>query len=120
MRWDDVVQLVEDLPDVVVGASYGTPALKVKAKLLTRLRTEDNSLVLLDVAPDERDMLMEANPVTFHTTPHYGGYPIVLARLGTLEPASVRMFLERRWRNVASKRTVAQWDLMRQGFHAGP
>ena len=87
MRWDDVVQLVEDLPDVVVGASYGTPALKVKAKLLTRWRTEDNSLVLLDVAPDERDMLIEANPATFHTTPHYDGYPIVLARLEMLEPA---------------------------------
>ena len=52
-------------------------------KFLTRLRDEDNSMVLLEVSFDEREMLMEAEPATFHFTPHYKDYPSVLARLVT-------------------------------------
>lgn len=107
MTWDDVVSLGQNLPEVEVGTSYGTPALKVRGKLLTRLRPDDNSLVLPDVPLDEREMLIEADPDTFHTTPHYDGYAIVLARLVALEPARLVPFLERRWRAVAPRRLVA-------------
>ncbi|MDN3572191.1 MmcQ/YjbR family DNA-binding protein [Methylobacterium longum] len=93
--------------------SYGTPALKVRGKLLTRLRPEDDSLVLPDVPLDERDMLIDADPGTFHTTPHYDGYPIVLARLDALEPARLMPFLERRWRGVAPRRLVIDLDASR-------
>jgi hypothetical protein len=110
LTWDDIIQLASELPDVTVSTSYGTPALKVKGKLLTRLRPEDNSLVLLDVVVDEREMLIEADPHTFHTTPHYDGYPIVLAYLQALQPGTARTFLERRWRNIAPKRTVSLWE----------
>ena len=40
----------------------------------------------MDVSFDEREMLMEAEPETFHITAHYKDYPSVLARHG--EPAS--------------------------------
>ena len=110
MTWDDVAALGRQLPGVEVSTSYGTPALKVRGKLLTRLRPEDNSLVLPDVPIDEREMLIEADPETFHVTPHYYGYQMVLARLGTLEPERLLPFLERRWRAVAPKRLVASFD----------
>lgn len=55
-------------------------------------------------------MLIEAEPAVFHTTPHYKNYPSVLARLETVDPGSARTFLEGRWRNVASKRTVKVFD----------
>lgn len=83
-----------DEPDLKI--SYC--GLKIRGKLLTRLRSEDDSLVLPDVPLDERDMLIDADPGAFHTTPHYDGYPIVLARLDALEPARLMPFLERRWR----------------------
>ena len=110
MTWNDVVRLASEFPDVVPSTSYGTPALKVKGKLLTRLRPEDDSLVLLDVPVDERAMLMEANPAVYHATPHYDGYPIVLAYLASIEPGAVQNFLKRRWRNIAPKRAVARWE----------
>lgn len=110
MTWEEVVALGGELPEVEVAISYGTPALKVRAKLLTRLRNEDDSLVLLGVGPDEREMLLEAAPHVFHTTPHYAGYPAVLARLAVLEPPQLRAFLLRRWREVAPKRLVARFD----------
>jgi hypothetical protein len=114
LTWDDVVELACKLPDVAVATAYGAPALRVKSKLLTRLRPEDDSLVLLDVPPDERDMLLEINPRTFQSTPHYDGYPIVLARLAAIEAGTVRTFLERRWRNIAPKRTLALLATQRQ------
>ena len=85
-------------------------ALKVRGKLLTRLRREDDSLVLLDVPVEEREMLIAAEPRIFHTTPHYEGYPTVLVHLSVIEAATVRAFLERRWRNIASKRAVFSFD----------
>ena len=103
MTWDDVVTLASELPGVEVSTCYGTPALRVKGKLLTRLRPEDSSLVLLDVPVDEKEMLIEMRPDSFHTTPHYDGYPAVLARLEAVEPPVVRRFLERRWHRVAPK-----------------
>jgi hypothetical protein len=110
MTWDDVRRIALALPLVEESTSYGTPSFKVKGKFLTRLRPEDDSLVLVDVPFDEREMLMEAAPEVFHITPHYKDYPSVLARLETVDPGSVRNFLERRWRNVAPKRVVKAHD----------
>lgn len=113
MTWDDVIKLASALPEVGVSTSYGTPALKVRNKLLARLRPEDDSLVLLDVPIEEREMLIEANPAVFHMTPHYRDYPSVLVRLSTVEPETLSAFLQRRWRNIAPKRTLRLWETQR-------
>jgi hypothetical protein len=110
MTWDEVIVAAQRLPGVEVSTSYGTPSLKVAGKFPTRLRTEDGSLVLVGVGFDEREMLMEAEPSIFHTTPHYKDYPSVLARLSTVDPGTVFNVLERRWRAVAPKRLVKVYD----------
>src|SRR5690242_12353248 len=38
--------------------SYGYPSYKIEKKFFTRLRSEDNSLVLVVGSMDERDMLL--------------------------------------------------------------
>ncbi|GJE71284.1 MmcQ/YjbR family DNA-binding protein [Methylorubrum podarium] len=110
MTWEDVLAVGLALPEMEASTSYGTPAPKLRGKLVTRLRPEDDSLVLLGVPPDERDMLRAADPATFHVTPHYEGHAIVLARLAALEPERLRPFLLRRWRAVAPKRLVARFE----------
>jgi len=110
MTWEEVCKIALSFPGVEEGASYGTPGLKVNGKFLTRLRAEDNSVVLVDVTFDEREMLMEAEPEVFHITPHYKDYPSVLARLEGVDPGSLRNFLERRWRHVAPKKLVKAYD----------
>jgi hypothetical protein len=92
------------------GISYGRPSYKVNGKFFTRLRREDDSLVLLEVNFDEREMLMEAEPQTFHFTAHYKDYPSVLARIATLHPGSLQAFLDRRWRKIAPKKLVKERD----------
>lgn len=104
MTAEEMRQIILSFPGVEEGSSYGQPSFKVNGKFFTRLRSEDQSLVLLEVDRDEREMLMEAEPATFHITPHYKDYPSVLARIESLHPGSMRNFLERRWRKIAPKK----------------
>ena len=97
-------------PGVSEGTSYGRPSFLVNKKFFTRLRREDASVVLLGVSFDEREMLMEAEPATFHFTAHYKDYPCVLARIAGLHPGSFRAFLLRRWRKIAPKAAVKAYD----------
>ncbi len=113
MTEDEMRQIALSFPGAEEGLSYGRPSFKVNGKFLTRLRHEDNSMVLLEVSFDEREMLIEAEPATFHFTPHYKDYPSVLARLETLHPGSLRAFLERRFRKIAKKSVVKAWEAER-------
>ena len=69
--------------------SYGKSRDPLQEKFFTRLRAEDKSLVLFVGSIDERDMLIEAEPRTFHITDHYKNYPTVLARLEYLDAATL-------------------------------
>lgn len=110
MTPDEMKAVVLSFPLAEESTSYGQPSFKVNGKFFTRLRAEDASLVLTEVSFDERDMLMEADPATFHTTPHYKDYPSVLARIESLDPGSLKNFLDRRWRKIAPKKLVKEID----------
>ena len=107
---DDFRRIALSFPGAEEAISYGQPSFKVGKKFFTRLRREDNSMVLVDIPFDEREMLMEAEPQTFHFTAHYKDYPCVLARIGDLHPGSLRNFLDRRWRKIAKKTAVKAYD----------
>ena len=110
MTPDEMREIILSFPGAEEGESYGAPAYKVNGKFFTRLRREDQSVVLTGVSFDERDMLMEAEPQTFHITPHYKDYPSVLARIETLHPGSFRNFLDRKWREIAPKKLIKEFD----------
>lgn len=110
MTPDETDAIAMAFPMAEKAMSYGQPSYKVNGKFFTRLRKEDASLVLMEISFDEREMLMEAEPETFHFTPHYKDYPCVLARIATLHPGSLKAFLERRWRKIAPKKLVKDWD----------
>jgi hypothetical protein len=115
MTREEMKAIALSFPGAEEGTSYGRPSFKVNGKFLTRLRAEDDSGVLLEVSFYEREMLMEADPKTFHITPHYKDYPSVLARLETLHPGSFRNFLERRFRKIAKKSVVKAWEAEQAG-----
>ena len=110
MTTDEMEAIVMAFPGAEKGMSYGSPAYKLNGKFFTRLRANDGSVVLMDVGTDEREMLMEAEPKTFHLTPHYKDYDCILARIETLHPGSFRNFLDRRFRKIAKKAAVKAWD----------
>jgi len=115
MTAEEMDAIAMSFPGVEKGMSYGRPSYKLNGKFFTRLRREDNSMVLMEVSFDEREMLMEAEPKTFHFTAHYKDYPCVLARIDTLHPGSFRNFLERRFRKIAKKADVKAWEAQRAG-----
>ncbi|MBK3661213.1 MmcQ/YjbR family DNA-binding protein [Bradyrhizobium diazoefficiens] len=110
MTFDDVRKFALTWPEVEDGTSYGTPALKVRKKMLARLREDGDSLVMPDVPIDERAMLVESQPKIFHFTDHYADHPIVLIRLSKAKRAIVEPFLRRRWSVLASKAARAKHD----------
>ncbi|HEX3432197.1 MAG TPA: MmcQ/YjbR family DNA-binding protein [Rhizomicrobium sp.] len=97
-------------PATSEGTSYGKPSFLVAGKFFTRLRSEDDSFVLIVGSIDERDMLLESDPALFHITEHYRNYPAVLARRTVIDAATLRGMLERRWRVIAPKKLAREYD----------
>jgi hypothetical protein len=110
MTFDDIRKLALTWPEVEDGTSYGTPALKVRKKMLVRLKEDGDSLVMPGVPPDERDMLVERRPTVFYFTDHYRDYPMVLIRLSNATRATVEPLLRRQWRALASKSALRDFD----------
>jgi hypothetical protein len=106
VTFDDVRDLALPWPEVEDGTSYGTPALKVRKKLLVRLREDGDSLVMPGVPFEERDMLVESQPGVFYFTDHYRDYPVVLIRLSKAKRTTVEPLLRRQWRALASKKAI--------------
>jgi hypothetical protein len=115
MTPEEVREICLSFPGAEEGRSYGQPSYLVNKKFFTRLRRDDASLVLLEIGFDEREMLIEAEPETFHFTAHYKDYPSVLARIASLHPDQLRGFLERRWRKIAPKAAVKARDAAKSG-----
>jgi hypothetical protein len=97
------------LPGVEEGTCYGTPAFRVRGKFLARLKEDGDSLVV-KIDFDTRDILLQADPETFYTTPHYAGHPSVLVRLSKVDRDDLARLLEDAWRQSAPKRLVADYD----------
>jgi hypothetical protein len=110
VTFDDVRTIALAWPQVEDGTSYGTPALKVRKKLLVRLKEDGDSLVMPGVPRDERNMLVESQPRVFYFTDHYKDYPYVLIRLSKARRATIEPLLRRQWRTLASKAAVREFD----------
>ena len=93
-------------PGANESSSYGQPSFKIEKKFFTRLRREDDSIVLIVDSIDERDMMMEADPKTFFITDHYRNYPSVLVRIARIDAKTLHAMLERRWRAIAPKKML--------------
>ena len=102
-----VRRAVTGLPEVEESTSYGTPALKVRGKFLTRLK-EDGETIVLRVDFDSRDAMMRVQPDVFYITDHYRDYPAVLVRLKAVNRAQLRELLADAWRLVAPRSLVAK------------
>jgi hypothetical protein len=118
MTFDELRAMVLAWPGVEDGSSYGTPALKVKGRLLARLLEDGDSLVVKGVEIDERAWLVESEPEVYYFTEHYRGWPIVLARLSKADPMALGALLLREWKALAPKRLVAEYEAARGGGEA--
>jgi hypothetical protein len=109
LTFGDVVTLCASFPGIEVGTSYGTPAIKVKGKLLVRLK-EDGENIVLRTTFVVRDHLIHTQSSVFFLTDHYRDYPMVLVRLHSVAKMQLYELIEATWRESAPKGLVTQFD----------
>lgn len=102
MHYDALTRLAFVLPAVEASTSYGTPALKVKGRLMVRLR-EDGETVVFRADWDRREAAMTLHPDVFFITDHYRAHPWVLAHLPSLADALASWMLDHAWLLAAPK-----------------
>jgi hypothetical protein len=109
VRFATVRSLALALPGVEEGTSYGTPAFRVRKKLLARLREDGETLVVASTW-EERAELCESDPKTFFFTDHYADHPYVLVHLPGVARPALAAVLENAWRRFASRKQLAERD----------
>ncbi|MGA2857870.1 MAG: MmcQ/YjbR family DNA-binding protein [Candidatus Sulfotelmatobacter sp.] len=96
INFDTVRKIGLALPGVEASTAYGSPALKVRGKLLacvpTHRSAEPNSLVVR-VSFDDRAELLAAAPDVYYVTDHYLGSSAVLVRLSCVTQDVLRDLL---------------------------
>ncbi len=98
-------------PEANEKPSYGKPSFFIAKKFFTRLRDEDDSIVWIVGSMDERDHLLEIDPKTYFITEHYRDYPSVLVRTARINETMLKKMLERRWRAIAPKKLLKEYDV---------
>ncbi|KQY60070.1 hypothetical protein ASD11_11275 [Aeromicrobium sp. Root495] len=110
MEWDELVSWAgSTFPDTEESTSYGTPALKVKGKLVGRLRTDAEGALALRCSADDKVALVEGDDPAYFTTPHYDGYDYVLVHLHRADAAELRELVTDAWLLVAPTRVRQSW-----------
>ena len=93
LDWDAVVAHALALPDTVMDRHYGQPTVKANGRPVVSPGHEEGSFALhLDL--DRVELLKEGDPATFWQSPHYVGWPTVLARYDSPDPARVLAIVE--------------------------
>ncbi len=103
--FDRLKRAAASLPEVEEGMSYGTPALKLRKKLLCRVKDAD--IVVLMCPLEEKELLMGAAPGIYYQTDHYKGWPAVLVRMSAISDAELANRLALAWRSQAPKKLAA-------------
>jgi len=108
ISFDMVRKIGLALPGVKESTAYGSPALKVRGKLLacvpTHRSAELGSLVVR-VGLDDRAELLAAAPDVYYVTDHYLNDTSVLVRLSRVTPDVLRDLLGMAHKFVTARRT---------------
>ncbi len=108
--FDDVRRLGMNLPEAVESTSYGTPALKVRKKLVCRMWGErehnrddvhDTEVLVLFCGLDMKPVLLEHHPDVLFTVSHYDGYGAVLVRMADVDLDDLADWIEESYRHRA-------------------
>jgi len=107
VSWNEVVAFALTLPGTELASFYGDMVPKVRGKAFVSRGREPDSFALR-VPLDEVEMLKEIDPACFWQTPHYEGWPCVLARFATADRERILALVERAWAARASKAQCAE------------
>jgi len=107
ISFDAVRRMAVALPEVEEGTMHGSPAFKVRGKLLACAaihKSAEPDTLAVRIPFDLRAELMESDPDSYYLTDHYVNYPVVLVRLSRIGLEVLRELLGASWRFVSAKR----------------
>jgi hypothetical protein len=107
INFDKVRKIGLTLPGVEESTAYGSPALKVRGKLLACVpahRSAEPGSLAVRVGFDDRSELLAADPDVYYVTDHYLNYTAVLVRLSHTTPNVLRDLLGMAHKFVTSRR----------------
>src|SRR6266436_9333254 len=107
ISFDAVRGMAVALAEVEEGTMHGSPAFKVRGKLLACAaihKSAEPDTLAVRIPFDLRAELMESDPDSYYLTDHYVNYPVVLVRLSRIDMEGVRELLGASWRFVSAKR----------------
>jgi hypothetical protein len=106
-NFDTVREIGLALPGVEESTAYGSPALKVRGKLLACVpahRSAEPGSLVVRVDFDDRAELLAADPDVYYVTDHYLNYTSVLVRLSRVTPDVLRDLLGMAHKSVTGRR----------------
>lgn len=102
--WDDVRELALSLPEAEE-SDEDRVAFRVRGKLFAwAARERDGGGLGVRVEREEKQLILDANPDVYFSSPHYDGWPGVQIRLEEIELEELRERLEDAWLIQAPKR----------------
>jgi hypothetical protein len=103
--WDTVEEIASGFPEVEAsGRSW-----RVNGKLFAwEARGRDGGGLAVRVDRDDKQLILDADPEIYFTSPHYRGYPGVQIRLEKISRDELQSRLEDAWLIQAPKRLAAQ------------
>src|SRR5262249_45014528 len=107
ISFDTVRKIGLALPGVETSTAYGSPALKVRGKLLACVpahRSAEPGSLAVRVGFDDRAELLAADPDVYYVTDHYLNYTSVLVRLSRVTPDVLRDLLGMAHKFVIARR----------------
>jgi hypothetical protein len=122
--WDEVRRLALALPDTDERVGHGGRQWRVREKLFVwerPLRPKEVE-ALAERAPDgpivaarvehlgAKEALLADDPAVYFTTPHFDGYPAILARLERLTPPDLEELVTEAWLARAPKRLARDFS----------
>lgn len=110
LNFDTLRKIALEFPGVEESTAYGSPALKVRGKLLACIpihrSAEPHSLVFRVDMSDRAQLLAEA-PDVYYVTDHYVPYAAVLVRLSRVNAALLRDLFAMSYKFVTANKKPA-------------
>ena len=107
--WDTVREIALSFPEVEESGEDRV-AFRVRGKLIAwAARERDGGGLGIRVDRDEKQLILDANPDVYFSSPHYDGWPGVQIRLEQIDREELRERLEDAWLIQAPKKLAAAY-----------
>ncbi|RYY55973.1 MAG: hypothetical protein EOO09_08455 [Chitinophagaceae bacterium] len=108
--FEPVRQVALGFPGTVDSTSHeGTPSVKVRGKLMTRLH-ETGKFIPIHLDFELVDQYLDSHPEIFHLPDHFRGYRYICMWVHRYDQRLLKEILEHSWRGLASKQMLKEWD----------